>query len=118
VGLLRTLRGDELAAKGELEMTPEQCRVLLDCLDGRNVAEGAICEDCGEYCERVRPVPEFAFLGCDACYEGCMAMLAEEAAELRAVAARKSVARATWISQSLSESAIVTLAMAVAGSAR
>ena len=79
--------------------------------------EGAICEDSGEACERVRLVPEFAFLGCDACYEGCMAMLAEEAAELLAVAARKSVARAIWISQSLSESAIVTLAMAVAGSA-
>ena len=78
----------------------------------------AICEDCGEACEHVRLVPKFAFLGCDACYQGCLAMLAAEAAELLAVAARKAVARAIWISQSLSESAIVNLAMAVTGSAR
>ena len=78
----------------------------------------AICQDCGEACDRVRLVPEFEFLGCDACYQGCLAMLAEEAAELLAVAARKAVARAKWISQSLSESAIVNLAMAVTGSAR
>ena len=52
--------------------------------------EGIICEDCGEACERVRLVPEFAFLGCDACYDGCMAMLAEEAAELLAIAPRAS----------------------------
>jgi hypothetical protein len=77
---------------------------------------GAICEDCGEACERVRLVPEFAFLGCDACYDGCMAMLAEEAAELLSVAARK-LAREIWTSQSPSASAIVTLAIAVTGSA-
>jgi hypothetical protein len=78
----------------------------------------AICEDCGEACERVRIVPEFEFLGCDACYQGCLAMLAAEAAELLAVAARKAVTRAIWLSQSRSESAIVNLAMAVTGAAR
>jgi hypothetical protein len=84
--------------------------------DGRTLYEGYICEDCGEACERVRLVPEFDFLGCDACFDGWIAMLAEEAAELLAVAARK-LAREIWISQSPSASAIVALATAVAGSA-
>ncbi len=80
--------------------------------NGRACYEGTICEDCGEACERVRLVPEFAFLGCDACYDGCMAMLAEEAAVLWAVAARKLARAGIWISQVPSASAMVTLAIA------
>ena len=82
--------------------------------DGRasyKALEGAICQDCGEACEHVRLVPEFAFLGCDACYDGCMSMLAEEAAELLAVAAR-TLARGIWTPQAPSASATVTLAIA------
>src|SRR6185295_6005525 len=72
--------------------------------------EGPICQECGEACERVRLVPEFAFLGCDGCYDGCMAMLAEEAAVLWAVAARKLARAGIWMSQVPSASAMVTLA--------
>ena len=73
----------------KLVTTPKQSHALLYTVKRTN---NPVCEDCGEACERVRLVPEFAFLGCDTCYDGCMALIAAEEAAI--LAARKRVARA------------------------
>lgn len=53
-----------------------------------------ICQNCGQSCDRLTPVPKFDYLGCDSCMEEALAVLAAEGVPSPFVTARKPPATA------------------------